>query len=178
MEPLYKTYKPAWRSFYKLLFVALLILVLACVVNYFKSGESWLKWMWIAAVIVDVLILLYITIQRATMSLTLRDDPERAENQEVAFVVCHPLKPFSSDFRESIEIGLANITHIRVGQTMMQTILNIGDVIITSSGTGSEEIHARNIPAPLAVRDEIQIHARKYTSPSVTQTPSAPAAEA
>ncbi|MBQ6112868.1 MAG: PH domain-containing protein, partial [Synergistaceae bacterium] len=70
------------------------------------------------------------------------------------------------DFRESIEIGLANVVHTKVRQTMMQTILRIGDVVITSSGTGSEEIQAHNLPDPGAVRDEIQLHARKYTMPA------------
>ena len=175
MEPFYKTYKPAWRSFYKLLFLAVLLLVLGGVVHYFKSDASWLKLMWIVVLVADLLILAYISIQRATMSLILRDNPEKAEDQEVAFIVCHPLKPFSPDFRESIEIGLSNITHIRVGQTMMQTIMRIGDVVITSSGTGTEEIYAHNIPDPLAVRDEIQIHARKYTLGSGSQPASTPA---
>ena len=177
MESFYNTYKPAWRSFYKLLFCALLILILAGVVNYLKAGASWLKWIWIAAVIIDVLILFYIAVKRWTMSLVLRDNPDKAEDQEVAFIECDPLKPFSPDFRKSIEIGLANIIHIKVGQTMMQTILHIGDVVITSSGTGAEEIHARNIPNPNEVRDEIQIHARKYTMPSGSQ-PSASTPEA
>ena len=165
MEPFYKTYKPAWRSFYKLLFLMLLILILAGLANYFKAGESWLKWMWIAAIIVEVLIFFYVAVKRWTMSLILRDNPSKAEDQEVAFIECNPIKPFSPDFRKSIEIGLANIIHIKLGQTMMQTILNIGDIVITSSGTGSEEIHAHNIPDPQAVRDEIQVHARKYTMP-------------
>ncbi|MBQ3764411.1 MAG: PH domain-containing protein [Synergistaceae bacterium] len=166
MEAFYKTYKPALRSFYKLLCLAILVLVLACVASYLKAGEAWLKWVWIAAVTVDVLILLYIFVQRKTMSLILRDNPEKAEDQEVAFIRCHPLKPFSPDFRESIEIGLANVVHTKVRQTMMQTILRIGDVVITSSGTGSEEIQAHNLPDPGAVRDEIQLHARKYTMPA------------
>ena len=174
MEAFYKTYKPAMRSFYKLLFVALLILVLAGVASYFKAGASWLKWLWIAAAVVDVLILLYIFVQRATTSLILRDNPEKAEDQEIAFIKCHPLKPFSPDFRESIEIGLANIVHIKVGQTMMQTILKIGDIVITSSGTGNEEIKAHNMPDPNGIRDEIQVHARKYTMPAG----SAPSTEA
>ena len=165
MEPFYATYKPAWKSFYKLLFLVLALIVLGGIVQYFKPGESWLKWMWIAVAVADILILLYIIVQRATMSLILKDNPDKAEDQEVAFVKCHPLKPFSTDFRESIEIGLANIVHIKVGQTMMQTLMNVGDVVITSSGTGSEEIYANNIPSPNAVRDEIQLHARRYTMP-------------
>ena len=177
MEPVYKYYKPAFRSFYKNFLLMLLLAVLAGVVNYFKAGASWLKWMWIAVAIIDVCAFLYIVIKRATVSLILRDNPDKAEDQEVAFVTCHPLKPFSSDFRESIEIGLANIMHIKMGQTLMQTMLNIGDIIVTSSGTASEEIYAHNIPNPQAVRDEIQVHARKYTMPSGS-TPPAPAPEA
>ena len=68
-------------------------------------------------------------------------------------------------FRKSIEIGLANIVHIEIKQTMMQTILNVGNIVITSSGTGMEEIKAPNIPNPQAVRDEIQVHASRYSSP-------------
>ena len=166
MEPVYKYYKPAWKSFYTYFLLMLLLIVLGGVANYFKPGASWLKWMWIAIAVADVLLFLYVAVQRATTSLVLRDNPEKAEDQEVAFIKCHPLKPFSSDFRESIEIGLANIIHIKLGQTMMQSMLNIGDIIITSSGTGTEEILAHNIPSPQAVRDEIQVHARKYTMPN------------
>ena len=165
MEPVYKYYKPAWKSFYASFLLMLLLIIAGCAANYFQAGASWLKWMWIAIAVIDVLLFLYIAVQRATMSLVLRDNPDKAEDQEVAFIRSHPLKPFSSEFKQSIEIGLANIMHIKVGQTMMQSMLNIGDVIITSSGTAEEEIYARNIPNPNAVRDEIQIHARKYTNP-------------
>ena len=162
MEPLYKTYKPAVKGFYKLWLLALLLLVLAGVVNYFKPGESWLKWVWIAVVVVDVLIVLYIYAKRWTISLTLKDNPSKPDDQEVSFSECNPCKPFSSDFRKSIEIGLSNIEHIEIKQTMMQTILRIGDIVIASSGTGREEIQAPNIPNPDKVRDEIQVHASNY----------------
>ena len=166
MEPFYKTYKPAWKSFYKLLFLAILFIILAGVANYFKSGEAWLKWLWIAVAVVDVLIFLYIAAKRWTMSLILKDDPAKAEDQEISFVECNPLKPFSSDFRKSIEIGLSSIVHIEVKQSLMQTILRVGDVVIASSGTGKEEIYAPNIPDPQSVRDEIQLHANKYKKSS------------
>ena len=166
MEAFNKTYKPAWKSFYKLLFLVILLIVLAGLANYFNSGEAWLKWLWIAVVIVDALILLYICAKRWTMSLVLKDDPAKAEDQEIAFIECNPLKPFSSDFRKSIEIGLSSIVHIEVKQSLMQTILRIGDVVIASSGTGKEEIYAPNIPDPQSVRDEIQLHAKKYKNSS------------
>ena len=169
MEPLYKTYKPAVKGFYKLWLLALLLLVLAGVANYFKPGEAWIKWVWIAALVIDVIIVLYIYAKRMTISLTLKDNPSKPDDQEVSFTECNPLKPFSSDFRKSMEIGLQNIEHIEIKQTMMQTILNIGDIVIASSGTGREEIQAPNIPDPQAVRDEIQIHARYYTMPNSPQ---------
>ena len=175
MEAVYKYYQPAWRSFYRQFLLMLLLIVLGCVACWLKPEASWTKWMWIAIAVVDVVIFFYIVVQRATMSLVLRDDPDKAENQEVAFITCHPFKPFSPNFRESIEIGLANIMHIKLGQTMMQAMMNVGDIVITSSGTGTEEILAHNIPNPQAVRDEIQVHARRYTMPSQPSTPAAPA---
>ena len=162
MEPFYKTYKPAKRGFFKIWFLILLVLAAACAVNYFKPGEPWLKWVWIAVVVVDVLIVLYIYAKRWTISLTLKDNPSKPDDQEVSFSECNPCKPFSSDFRKSIEIGLSNIEHIEIKQTMMQTILRIGDIVIASSGTGREEIQAPNIPNPDKVRDEIQVHASNY----------------
>ena len=168
-EPVYKYFKPAWRSFYMSFALMIILIVLAvCAgmfVPYIKENAWASKIMWIAVAVIDVIIFLSITVKRATMSLVLRDNPSKAEDQEIAYIVSNPFRPFSSEFRESIEIGLANIIHIKIGQTMMQTMLNIGDVIITSSGTGHEEIQAKNIPAPQAVRDEIQIHARYYTMP-------------
>ena len=169
MEPLYKTYKPAWRSFYKMFCLAVVILVLAGFVNHIKPGEAWLKWMWIAVAVADILILLYIAAKRWTMSLILRDNPEKAEDQEIAFIECNPLKPFSSDFRKTIEIGLSNIVHIEIKQSMIQMLLRIGNVVITSSGTGMEEIKAPNIPNPQEVCNEIQLHARRYSKPASAQ---------
>ena len=161
MEPFYKTYKPAKRGFFKIWFLILLVLVAACAVNYFKPGEPWLKWVWIAAVIIDALLVLYIYAKRWTISLTLKANPNKAEDQEVSYEECNPLRPFSSDFRKSIEISLSNILHIEVKQTAIQALFMVGDIIIASGGTALEEIKARNIPNPLEVRDEIQNYAKK-----------------
>ncbi len=164
MEAVYKYYKPAWRSFYAKILLMLLLVVIGCAVNYYKPGENWLKLMWIAIAVVDVLIFLHIAIQRSTMSLILRDNPSKPEDQEVAFIVCKPLKPFSSDFRRVVEISLRNIEHVEFVQNLFQTILRTGDVIVTSSGTSGQEIRAKDIPNPQAVCDEIEIHAHKYNS--------------
>lgn len=165
METTYKEWKTSFKSFYKQIALMILLIVLACLSCFVGPLAAWEKWIFIAAVVIDVLIFICIAVQRATMSLILRDNPEKPEDREVAFIVSHPLKPFSSKFRESIEVGLDKVEHIRVEQSMMQTVLNIGDIIIASSGSGDEEIHASNIPNPQAVRDEIQVHARKYSHP-------------
>ena len=165
-EPVCKYFKPAWKSFYMMFFLMILLIAAAVCAGIFipsvKENPALSKWMWIAVAVIEVILFLTIAVKRAMMCLILRDDPQKPENQEIAYIVSHPLKPFSPDFRESIEIGLVNITDIRVRQTMMQTILNVGDVIITSSGTGKEEIQARNIPNPTEVRDEIQEHMGYY----------------
>ncbi|MBQ7214438.1 MAG: PH domain-containing protein [Synergistaceae bacterium] len=158
----YKYYKPAWRSYCGSFMLMLCLIVLGCAVNYMKAGALWLKWMWIGIAVIDVLIFLYIAVKRATMSLILRDNPAKPEDQEVAFIVSNPLKPFSGEFRKSIEIGLSNIEHIEITQNLLQSMLNTGDIVITSSGTGEKEIRAKSIPNPQAVCDEIQTHARKY----------------
>ena len=170
-------FRPVFRSFYNMLNLAVLIFILACVGSFFISGAK-LKWIWIAAVVIDVLIFLYIAIRRMTISLTLKDDPAHPEDQEISFVEYNWLKPLSRDFKKSIEIGLANIVHIEVEQNFMQLIFRVGNVVVTSSGTGGREIFAPNMPNPNYIRDEIQKHARKYTMPAAPVQPVQPAPEA
>ena len=164
MEAVYKYYRPAFRSFCGKIIVMLLLLAAAGTVNYLKPGVHWLRWMWIAVAVIDVLLFVSILIQRATMSLVLRDNPSKPEDQEVAFIACKPLKPFSSDFRRVVEISLRNIEHVEFEQNLLQTLLRTGDVIVTSSGTSGQEIRARNIANPQAVCDEIEIHAHRYNN--------------
>ncbi len=169
MEVFSQTYRPARRSFYKPMGTVLLILILAIVASFIgpmKYGTSLFKWMWILAIIVSAVLLLYVAIKRRTMVLRLTDDPNKIEDCEVAFTVYNWTKPFSGAFRRSIEIGLKQVVHIEVNQSALQTILNIGDILIASGGTDEREIHAPNMPSPDKIRDDIQAHARKYTMPA------------
>lgn len=166
MEAEYKTYKPSWKSYCGNYLVMLLLVAAAGFAQWLHPEGKWIRWMWLAVIAVDVVILLYVAIKRSTQRLMLRDNPAKAEDQEVSFVVYNPMKPLSGRFKESTEIGLSNIVHIKVEQTMMQSMLNVGDIIITSSGTGSEEIRAEDIANPQGVRDEIQVHARRYSQPT------------
>ena len=163
-------YKTSWKSFYKEILFMLILLILAGIASYFKPDASWLKWLLICVCVVDIVIFFSILLKRSMMTLYLRDNPSDPANQEVAFVSLNPFKPWSRDFRKSIEISLANVMHIEVDQNLIQTILNVGDIVITSSGTSEEEICAKNIPSPSAVRDKIQEHARKYSAGSIMGT--------
>ena len=178
MEPTRLEYRTAWRSFYGLISLMILILILAVLGSIWgplTSGTK-LKFMWFVALIAEILIFFGILLKRMTMKLILKDDPNRPEDQEVEYVECHPLKLFTK-FRVSKEIGLTKIADIDVSQNFIQTILNIGDIAISSPGTSEKEVKALNIPNPREVRDEIQKHSRKYTagasihaaSPSVEQ---------
>lgn len=176
MEKTYIEYRTAWRSFYGLFSLMLLIFILAIAGSIwgpFASGAK-LTWMWTIVAVVEVFIFLCIAIKRKTMKLVLKDDPDRPENREVEYVEYRPSK-FFSKFKISKEIGLTKIADIDVSQNAFQTLLNIGDISISSPGTAEKEVKAYNIPNPLAVRDEIQRHSRKYTMgaslSSVSQTP-------
>lgn len=157
-----KVYKQSWKGYYGSVLLMLLMLMLAGVTHYFNAGSEWVKYVWITAVVIDVLIAVYVGCKRRMMRLILRDYPDDPANREVAFVKYNLLKPLSSNFKRSIEIGLGDIVHIEVAQTMLETLLDVGTVIITSSGTAIEEIKAGNISHPSKVRDEIQTHADKY----------------
>ncbi len=171
-------YRSAWRSFYGLFSLMLLVLILACACTIwgpFNEGAK-LKWVWIIAIVVDIFIFLCIALKRMTMRLILKDDPDRPEHQEVEYILCNPLKLFT-EFKVSKEVGLAKIADIDVKQNFMQAILDLGDIAISSPGTSEKEINAKNIPNPKEVRDEIQKHARKYTMKSHSSPAPAAAAE-
>lgn len=178
MESTRLEYRTAWRSFYGLFSLMALIFILAIVGSIWgplTSGAK-LKWVWILVAVVEVFIFFGIFLKRMTMKLILKDDPDRPENQEVEYVECHPLKLFTK-FRVSKEIGLTKIADIDVSQNFIQTILNIGDIAISSPGTSEKEVKAHNIPDPRKVRDEIQKHSRKYTMRSSRPSNPAPAPE-
>ena len=158
-------YRTAWRSFYGLFSLMFLILVLAVVGRIWgpEALQSKYLWIWCIVAVVEVCIFLGIFLKRVTMKLVLKDDPERPEKQEIEYVECHPTKLLTK-FKVSKEIGLTKIADIDVSQNAIQTLLNIGDIAISSPGTSEKEVRARNIPDPRAVRDEIQKHSRKYTA--------------
>lgn len=151
-----KTFKTAWRSFYKDIALMILIFVCACVVCYY----GWLsaKILWPIVLVLLVVLFLHMAVKRVSEKLILRDNPEEFKSKEIA-LECGVFG------KKSVEIGLVNIKTIEIEKTLIQRILNVGDIKIASSGTSENEIVVKNIPNPEKVRDEIQEHARKYTMP-------------
>ena len=107
-----------------------------------------------------VVIFLSMAVKRISSVLIVRDEEIAYENGLLK--------------RKSTEIGLTSIRTVLVDQTLVQRILNIGDISIASSGTEAYEVQIKNMPAPYAIRDEIQARSRVFTQPKPkTETPAA-----
>ena len=142
-------YVPSMRSSYKCMFTIIALFIVALVLSFVKPIEThheYLLGMWILWIIVAVAMLLYMKLQ--TLGVHLYVKPEEVE------YVKGILK------QNSIEISYRDFRMIEVSQTVMQRLLNIGDISIASSGTGGKEIVAPNMPSPREIRDEIQARQR------------------
>ncbi|MCD6419734.1 MAG: PH domain-containing protein [Synergistetes bacterium] len=53
------------------------------------------------------------------------------------------------------EIFIRDIRTIDIKQNLIQRIINIGDIMIASSGTSEYEMHAKGLPAPDKIREKI-----------------------
>ena len=158
-----KTYRPAWRSYYKLLGVMALLVVVLLAVCVWASIEWKVKSLLALGVFLICLVLAgYIAVQRAGIVLTIRPDEVALDTGIMN--------------RNSIEISYSSLRTVEVSQTLFQRILNLGTVSIASSGTGGYEMKIPNMPAPHAIRDEIQALERnvKQQAPRQSTAPSAP----
>ncbi len=155
-----KTFRTAWRSFYKIIALMILIFLCACFVSY----KGWLPAtiLWVVVAVVLLGLFCYMATKRVSEKLILRDNPEEFKSKEIALET-------GLLGSKSIEIGLVNVRHIEITKSILQRILNIGDLKIASSGTSENEIVIKNIPNPEGVRDEIQEHVRKYTMPGKSE---------
>ena len=155
------TYKPAWRSFYR--HIALMVLVFAvalAITIWAPIGGKWKGLVWALAVAAMAVIFLSMAVKRISSILIVRDEEIAYENGILK--------------RKSTEIGLTSIRTVLVDQTLVPRILNIGDISIASSGTEAYEVQIRNMPAPYAIRDDIQARSRAFTQPKPkTETPAA-----
>ena len=152
-------YKPAWKSFYRHIALMVLIFAVAIAITIWAPlGGKWKGLMWAVAAVAMVVIFLSMAVKRISSVLIVRDEEIAYENGLLK--------------RKSTEIGLTSIRTVLVDQTLVQRILNIGDLSIASSGTEAYEVQIKNMPAPYAIRDDIQARSRVFTQPKPkTETP-------
>ncbi|MCR5346445.1 MAG: PH domain-containing protein [Fretibacterium sp.] len=143
-------YKPAWRSFYRHIGLMILICAVALALTIWAPLGGKVKGiLWAVAVAAMVVIFLCMAVKRISSVLIVREDEVAYENGILK--------------RKSTEIGLTSIRTVLVDQTLVQRILNIGDISIASSGTEAYEVQIKNMPSPYAIRDDIQARSRAIT---------------
>lgn len=142
-------YVPAMRSSYKCMLAIVALFVVALLLSFVTSIETEHKYLlgvWILWIVISTALLLYM--KAKTIGVHLYVKPEEVEYVKGIFQ------------QKSIEISYRDFRMIEVNQTLMQRLLNVGDLSIASSGTSGKEIVAPNMPSPRDIRDEIQARQR------------------
>ena len=140
-------YQPAWRSFYWHILLMAAVFIVACVISLMGSwGFKGQMILWLIVLVVLLGIFVHMATRRMGVVLSVRHD-------EVALDT-------GIFKRKSIEISYSSLRTVEVTQTILQRLLNLGDLSIASSGTGGYEIVVPNMPNPNAIRNEIQAHER------------------
>ena len=140
-------YKPAWKSYYKIILVMALIFIVACLVSFkIPMAGKTLGVLWLGVILVLLALFVHMAVNRAGVVLYVRPD-------EVAFNT-------GILNRKSVEISYQSLRTIDVSQTFAQRLFNLGTLSIASSGTSGYEIQVPTIPSPHAIRDKIQANER------------------
>ena len=140
-------YKPVWRSFYGHVVVMVLCVISALTISLkLNLGPVSLKWLWFTLLVVLAGVALNMAYRRQSVTLIVKPN-------EIALE-----KGFLG--RHSTVISTRNIRTIQVKQSIMQRLLNTGDILVASSGTDGYEISIAKMPNPYAIREAIQTHER------------------
>jgi uncharacterized membrane protein YdbT with pleckstrin-like domain len=139
-------YRPAWRSFYWHI-AAMVIFLIGAVFFSVKTDFS-------ASAIWSIFLILVLyaagdmTYRRFRTMLIVKPDEIALEKGFIG--------------RHSIEISTKNIKTIQVKQSVIQRILDTGDILVASPGTDEYEIIVYNMPSPHAIRDIMQKRERSH----------------
>ena len=155
-------YVPSMRSSYKCMFTIIALFILALVLSFVKPIEThhqYLLGMWILWILAATAMLLYMKIKTFGAHLYVKPDEVEFETGILN--------------RKSVEISYKNLRTVIVTQTLMQRLLNIGNISIASSGTDGMEIVAPNMPSPNEIRDEIQANERAPRNAAKAEEPAA-----
>ncbi|MDR1873787.1 MAG: PH domain-containing protein [Synergistaceae bacterium] len=136
-------FKPAWKAFYKhFLTMALCFIVVVSASVKWTWGKGW----WLFGLLCILCAAGDMLARRSRLTFIVKPDEIALEQGIIG--------------RHSIEISTRSIRTIQVRQNLMQRILNVGDILVASSGTEEYEIRAVNLPNPHAIRDKIQAYGR------------------
>ena len=156
-----QAYRRAWRSFY-LHFAAIFAVFILVAWASFKAPLQPVhqKWMWIAFLVFVIAAFLDMTIRRLQMCLFIRPN-EISLSRGI----------FSHD---STEISLGSIRTIQVRQNLIQRMLNLGDILVASSGTDQYEINMHNVLDPHKVRNSMQPYESSFINAPKPEAPASP----
>ncbi|MDR1622978.1 MAG: PH domain-containing protein [Synergistaceae bacterium] len=139
-------YRPPWRSFFwhaAAMVILLIAAVFFSVKGYFSGSVIW--GLFLILVLYAVGDMVY---RRFRVMLIVKSDEIALEKGFIG--------------RHSIEISTKNIKTIQVKQSVIQRILDTGDILVASPGTDDYEIIVTNMPSPHAIRDIMQKRERAH----------------
>jgi uncharacterized membrane protein YdbT with pleckstrin-like domain len=141
-------FRPQWKSFYWHIvgMVACLVVVLVVSVKGGELTSNYQTGIWLFFLVFVAAAVAHMAYLRLCVTLIVKADEVALEKGFIK--------------RYSIEISTKNIRTIQVNQSIIQRMLNIGDIKVASAGTGEYEISAANLPNPYAIRDKIQKYER------------------
>ncbi|MDR2179461.1 MAG: PH domain-containing protein [Synergistaceae bacterium] len=145
-------YRPAWRSFYWHIAAMVIFFLVAA---YFSMNTNFSQGMiWGAFLILVLYAGGDMTYRRFRVMLIVKSDEIALEKGFIG--------------RHSIEISTKNIKTIQVKQSIIERILNTGEILVASPGTDEYEIIVSNMPSPHAIRDTMQKRERVHDNPENT----------
>lgn len=152
-----QTYRPAWRSFYTpMLSMAGCFILVAWLSIRYTLPSLLFKGLWYFCLIFILSAIANICYKRLSSKLILK--PHEITLEQGLFG------------RESVVINIKNIRTIQIKQTLMQRLLNVGDVLIASTGADKYEIFVAKMPSPQEIRDAVQIRERIADDPDQRDT--------
>ena len=147
-------FRPAWKGLYRDYFVMIAFFVAVTVMSVYFGFHKWLWHALMAAIFYIACIAIY---KRNSILLIVNSDKITLERGIMA--------------RQSIEISTRNIRTIQVNQSIMQRLLNVGDICVASSGTDVYEITAPAMPNPKEIRDILHLSERSDTDKEENEEP-------
>jgi membrane protein YdbS with pleckstrin-like domain len=139
-----KNFRPAWKGFYWHM-TGIVVCLAAIVAGWVKYPETG-KTITIVFLVLAAAAAVHMVFKRFGVALLVKPEEISLERGLIG--------------RHSVEISTANIRTIEVNQSVMQRLLNVGDLLIGSSATSGYEISVKNLADPYAARDLIQTYER------------------